>query len=232
MSDEEFVKHARFEYSLAKSEVAKLDPQEALIRFYGRLDRAIKTSAESSEVKPACRAGCSYCCYYKVEAKAVEVFAIQRFVSARFTQQQRELVVSQARANVEQAKSLSYEEHLATNQRCPFLIEDQCSIYPVRPSKCRNFHASEVEGCKKSYEEPYNLALPNSFIEPILVAANGATEGFEHAVAETGKDARTYDLNSAFLEAMENPASTKRFGGGKKAFISAKVVSEPGAGAP
>ena len=232
MSDEAFVQHARAEFSHAKGEVTMLDPQEALIRFYGRLDGAIKTASGSSEVKPACRPGCFYCCYYKVEAKAVEVLAIQRYVNARFTQQQRELVMKQAMVNIEQAKGLSYEEHLATNQRCPFLIENQCSVYPVRPSKCRNFHASEVEGCKKSYEEPNNLMLPNSFIEPIHVAANGVTRGFEYAIAESGKDSRTYDLNSAFLEATENPASAKRFRGGKKAFPSAKIVSEPSDGAP
>jgi Fe-S-cluster containining protein len=111
-------------------------------------------------------------------------------------------------------------------------MQDKCSIYSVRPSKCRNFHAKDVDGCKTSYEEPHNLSLPNSFIPEVFVAANGTTDGFEQAIHEAGMDSRTYDLNSAFLEAMENTKAAKRFKSGKKTFISAKIVAEPENGAP
>lgn len=227
MIEQRLIQFAQTEFGLASTSLAKLSPQESLIGFYRRHDATVASAIETSAVKPACRAGCSYCCYYKVEARAVEVLAIQQYVLSKFKPELIRTIVDQANRNVAEAKKLTHVEHLATNQRCPFLIEDQCSVYSVRPSKCRNFHAADMQGCKDSYDEPTNLSIPNSYIPPVFDAANGITEGFERATEEAGLDPRVYDLNSAFVEALRNPAVSKRLRAGKKAFLTATVVQLP-----
>ncbi|MCK9532174.1 MAG: YkgJ family cysteine cluster protein [Gammaproteobacteria bacterium] len=162
MNEENLAHFARNEFKRAVADFAKTNPQESLLRFYRRLDAASEGAIQAAGRKPACRHGCAYCCYYKVEARALEVLVIHEFVRRHFSQEQLQHAIDQATHNVEEAKNLSHVEHLATNQRCPFLVEGGCSIYPVRPAKCRNFHASDVDGCKASYDEPTNLNIPNS----------------------------------------------------------------------
>lgn len=223
MAKATFEDYARGEYRAAIEDLSKVTPQEAIARFYRRQDAAIANAITSAPTKPACHSGCSYCCYYKVVACAIDVVAIHHFVVSRFKPEQINAAVEQATRNVEEAKNLSHAEHLAINQRCPFLIEQKCAIYPVRPSKCRSFHAADVEGCKLSYEHPTDLSIPNSYIQEVFAAANGISEGFQFAAGEAGLDPRVYDLNSAFLEAMQNPSVSKRLKNGKRAFLNAKT---------
>lgn len=212
------------EFDLALADLAKLTPQESLIRFYTRHDQWVNEAEKAAIVKPACRNHCAYCCYYKIEAKAVEVLAIADYVHKNYSGEQLEKALAQAKKNVEEAKDLSYQEHMATNQACPFLIADSCSIYPVRPSKCRNFHASDVDRCKASYENPTDLSIANSYVAEVFIASQASTGAFEKATEVAGVDAHTYDLCSAFIEAIENPKTAKRFKDGKKTFLNAKVV--------
>ena len=190
MMNHSFLQFAQQEFDTATTELRKRSTHESLIGFYRRHDAVVASAMETSSVKPACRAGCSYCCYYKVEARAIEILAIQQYVLTKFKPELIRSIVEQANQNVAEAKKLTHVEHLATNQRCPFLVENQCVIYPVRPSKCRNFHASDMQGCKDSYEQPTNLEIPNSYITEIFEAANGTTQGFEQATDEAGLDAR------------------------------------------
>jgi len=162
-----------------------------------------------------------------VEARAVEVLAIRDYVLTKFKPELIGAIVEQANRNVAEAKTLTHVEHLATNQRCPFLVDDKCAVYPVRPSKCRNFHAADMQGCKDSYDQPTNLSILSSYIPEVFDAANGITQGFEGATEHAGLDSRVYDLNSAFLEALKNPQASKRLRSGKKAFLSATVVQLP-----
>ena len=219
--------HAHAEFISSKAELQRLSATQAVVRFYARQDAAIRNAAVEAPKSPACKAGCAYCCYYKVEARAAEILAVKNFVVSRFPPDRLRAVIEQAERNVAEVKDLSHSAHLATNQRCPFLIDDRCSVYEVRPTKCRSFHATDVEGCKASYDEPSNLSIPNSFVEEIFDAANGVAEGFYGALKATGIDSTVYDLNSGFLEAMRNPAVPKRLGSGKRALLKATVVNLP-----
>jgi Fe-S-cluster containining protein len=228
MSESTFEDFARVEFQAADGDLSRVPPQEALVRFYRRLDTAITTAITLSPVKPACRSGCSYCCHYKVVARAVEVLAIHQYVVARFKPDQIKAVVTQAALNVSEASNLSHAEQVATNQRCPFLVDEKCSVYSVRPSKCRSFHAADVEGCKLSYDNPHDLSIPNSYVPEVFDAANGMSEGFQAATAQGGLDPRVYDLNSAFLEAMNSQGAAKRLKNGKKVFLNARTETPLG----
>lgn len=230
MLEEQMAKVAKAEFDMATTDLAKTPPLESLLHFYSRHDQRIFDAKAASLVKPACRAECSYCCYYKVEAKAIEVFAIAEHVKKQFTEQKIQNALEQAKRNIKEAEKLSYKEHMATNQQCPFLVENSCSIYPVRPSKCRNFHASDVARCKESYEKPTDLTIPNSYVTNIFIVSQGGSDAFEKAIELSGFDHRTYDMNSAFIEAIENPKCFKRFKNRKKAFMQAKVVQVGEAG--
>lgn len=230
MLEEQMAEVARAEFGRAATDLAKASPLESLICFYSRHDKCIADAIAASPTKPACRSECWYCCYYKVEARAIEVFAIAEYVKKQFTEQELKRALEQAKKNIKEVEGLSYKQHMATNQQCPFLVENRCSVYPVRPSKCRNFHASNSARCKESYEKPNDLTIPNSYVTDVFIASQGGSEAFEKAVELSGFDHRMYDMNSAFIEAIENPKCFKRFKDRKKAFLSAKVVQVGEAG--
>lgn len=221
MPSEDYDREARREFAVGSKEIVKGGVQRALVRFYWRHDKLVSEVLNEPDSNIACRSGCSYCCYFKVTVKAVEVHQIVDYVNRNFEPKHISSVVDRAKQNVEEANGLTYEQHLATNQRCPFLVDDTCSIYPVRPTNCRNMHALDVEGCKKSFENP-NETIPSNYNERLHAMGNGASTGFRGAVENAGFDSRTYDLNSAFLEALENPRTKKRLNKKKKSFLHAQ----------
>lgn len=223
----EYRKLAQNEYQNSLSDLSrKNDAIKSLEKSYVRFDQLIAKSISESPVKPACKSGCSFCCFYKVDIRSHEIFAIKEYMDKNFENNKIEEILLFASQNSEKIRSLSYEEHMKTNIKCPFLNESECIIYPVRPFKCRNFHATDVDRCEKSYIEPTNLSIPNSFIESVSMSGNAHSQGFEAAIEKAGYDNRVYDLNTALIEAYSESSSMKRFRKGKKSFIKAVLVLE------
>ncbi len=216
-------RYAQIEFNTAVPELKTLPVQEAQLRFYKRLNEALSTVIEASPQAIACKAGCDYCCHYKIEVSAAEVLTIQQHVVKHFRPEQIQQVLAQARHNVAEAKGMSRKEQTATNQRCAFLLNQQCSIYDVRPANCRNFHATDAKTCQTLFEQP-DLIQPKVLVESIEDAGGGLASGFEQAIGAAGLDNKVYDFSSAFIEAMSSPNLAKRLKSGKKAFLKAKQV--------
>ncbi|RYY76707.1 MAG: YkgJ family cysteine cluster protein [Gammaproteobacteria bacterium] len=215
------------EYTTALKELgAQKTVQGALKKSFTRYENLIAKSTEESTIKPACKAGCAYCCHYKVEVMAHEIFLIKDHLQQNWTATQIKSLLKDAEENAKIIKTLTQEQHLVTNIKCPFLIENQCSIYSVRPFKCRNFHATDANACEKSFNDPENLDIESNFVESIAMFGNAHSQGFEAAVKNTGLDARAYDFTTALLEVFAEPNALKRFSRGKKTFIKAIEIEE------
>lgn len=117
---------------MAAADLEKSSAHEAVIRFYARHDTKLDIAASTASIRPACGSGCWYCCYYKVVAKPVEVFAITDFVRRKYSSAELQRALGEARSNVAQVQGMTHAQHLATNQKCPFLVESKCSIGAVR----------------------------------------------------------------------------------------------------
>lgn len=215
--------YVREEMRTACAEMAKDSPLQALLHFHRRHDSVVAQVIEGSETEVACRAGCDYCCHYKVVAHAVEIIAIHQYVLARLPATQIKMLVERVKENAAQAQGLSRAEHLILNQPCAFLLDGKCSIYPVRPLRCRSYHARDAGGCVHLHEHPEDISTPSSFIPEVFNATYGMSEGFHRAIVEAGQDMRIYDLSSAFLHAMKQPETMRRLKGGKKVFPDAAL---------
>jgi Fe-S-cluster containining protein len=133
-------------------------------------------------------------------------------------------VLKQAAENAELIKTLTPEQHLTSNIKCSMLDNNQCSIYPVRPFRCRNFHSTDAIACEKSFHDPANMEIAVEMIEDVAMLADAHTQGFEAAVDQTGRDNRVYDFNTALLEVFADTNTLKRYQRGKKTFQSAIEV--------
>ena len=197
------------EYERARDEIRSVGVQRAFENSQRRHDVRIASAADVGTL--ACRAGCTWCCYFSVDVRAVEVFGILDFVERTFTIEEKARVYAEVRANGAALRNLSEGERMKRNVKCPFLIEGQCSIYTARPQTCRNYHATNVAGCQQSYEDPDNLDIDPDFAPWVYQAGTAHVDAFSTAMRDAGYDVRAYELSCALDSARSDPAARERF---------------------
>lgn len=176
----------------------------------------------------ACGAGCSWCCHFSVDVRAVEVFAILDFVERTFTSEQRTRVCSELHANAAMLKNLDEDARMRRNVKCAFLQEGKCSIYPVRPQTCRNYHATDAAGCQQSYEHPDDLDIDPEFAPLVYQSGSAHIDAFTVALREAGYDANVFEMNCALDTALSEPMARERFAARQLPFNTLAGAEVPG----
>ncbi|MGC9044940.1 MAG: YkgJ family cysteine cluster protein [Thermodesulfovibrio sp.] len=103
-----------------------------LLNAYAIMDEGVKRDIKKYEKlgrRLACRRGCSSCCktHRDIPVYPIEIVGIYWYVI--------EKVKEPLRAKIK-ASLISHNR----GDFCPFLIDEVCSIYPVRPLACRQFN--------------------------------------------------------------------------------------------
>jgi len=197
------------EYERARDEIQSAGVRRAFESSQQRHDARIASAPDVGTL--ACRAGCTWCCYFSVDVRAVEVFSILDFVERTFTIEEKARVYAEVRANATALRNLGGSERMRRNVKCPFLNGGRCTIYTVRPQTCRNYHATDVAGCQQSYEDPNNLDIDPDFAPWVYQAGTAHVDAFSTAMRDAGYDVRAYELNCAVEAARSEPAARERF---------------------
>lgn len=197
------------EYAQARQEIATLGPVAALELSQRRHDARLAGAADAPTL--ACEAGCSWCCHFSVDVRAVEAFQILEFMRRNFSAAEQARLRAEFDANSAAVAPLSDIERMKLTRKCPFLTEGRCTVYAVRPQTCRNYHATDAAGCRQSFEEPENLDIEPEFA-PLVYQAGGAhVDAFSRAMQDAGYDVAAYELNTALATALDQPQSRARF---------------------
>lgn len=216
---------AQQEYQRAATQLKNnKETTAALEKSYARYDNLIASAFDSANNASACKAGCAFCCHYKVEARAHEIFLVKDYLRKHFGDEKLASALEKATANAAIIRTLTPEQHLVTNLPCALLDNNQCSIYPVRPFRCRNFHSTNAQACEASFNDPANMEISTGMIEDVAILADAHTQGFEAAAEQSGRDYRIYDFTTALVEAFADELAMKRYLRGKKAFQQAIEV--------
>jgi Fe-S-cluster containining protein len=205
------------EYRRAQDEIRTAGVLRAFENSQQRHDERIASAPDVGTL--ACRAGCTWCCYFSVDVRAAEVFTILDFVERTFTVEEKARVYTEVRANSAALQKLGEGERNRRNVKCPFLNDGRCTIYAARPQSCRNYHATNVAGCQKSYEEPDNDDIDPDFASWVYQAGTAHVDAFSTAMRDAGYDVNAYELNCALDAAMSEPESRERFKSGSQPFI-------------
>lgn len=103
-------------------------PVAVLEKFYEFLDKSIPEAYPA----PTCKRGCSYCCYVGVQISGPEA----KYIEHKTGHKIRSLETGVCDLN--------------ERRPCPFLKDNECSIYEYRPSVCRAFLSfSPVSHCQE-----------------------------------------------------------------------------------
>ena len=213
------------EHAEARDQIAKLGPLGALGLSQQRHDARLAAAKDAPTL--ACRAGCFWCCYFTVDVRPAEVFRILDYMDREMPPAERERAGAEIQRNAAALRQLSEDQRVRRNIKCPFLSEGMCTIYTARPQTCRNYHATNVAGCKQSFDEPENENIDPEFA-PIVYQTGGAhVEAFSTATQEAGYDVHAYEMSTALADALSDPDSRSRFLRGERPFPDLEGTEVP-----
>ena len=145
-------------------------------------------SAESMGRKVSCREGCSACCYHPVPITPVEARMLAEWIEGQSEDRRAELRerFQRTAAKLEDAgiarsvRDLSGRvvagalhemglKYFALGVPCPFLENDRCCAYEVRPLRCREYMVvSPAENCREPELKETVSVLPPVLLSQIL----------------------------------------------------------------
>ncbi len=193
----------------AAAEIDQLGPVAAYERSCLRHDARLSAAPDAHTL--ACKNGCYWCCYFTVDVRAVEVFAILDFMARELSPAEQARVRSEIETNSQMLRGLDDLQRMRRNVKCPFLAAGRCGIYPARPQTCRNYHATDVSGCRASYEQPENTEIDPDFA-PLVYQTGGAhVDAFSSTLQQHGYDTQAYELSTALAAALAQPEARARF---------------------
>ncbi|HKP10577.1 MAG TPA: YkgJ family cysteine cluster protein, partial [Blastocatellia bacterium] len=179
------------------------------------VQKSLETSPPAAPL--ACKQGCAWCCYVKVDVTAAEVFRIVEHLRASLSQEQLEVLQERVVATDEATRDLSADERLELSVPCPLLQNDLCSVYPVRPMPCRGMNSTDADSCEESWREPRTLRV---IPQHPVIGYNYAviTQGLCRTLERAGLDGHLLELNAALRKALETPNAVEQWLGGEPLF--------------
>jgi len=200
------------------------DVHAALRRSLGWYDQLNESKAKETGVALVCRAGCSLCCWLRVDVYAPEVFLIADTLRKELPPLELEELLGRLASHSELVTRLTVLEHATRNVACPLSRDGWCGIYAVRPHTCRRHHSQDLAACQFTYDHPDDMEFPGAHSRELFHDLTEAM-GLHAAVYEYfGFDSTIYELGSALEEALTDPACWRRWRRKKTAFRRASVT--------
>lgn len=132
------------------------------------------------DYRTACTKGCSYCCTSHITLMPQEAFRIADMLRKSLGRKDLKGLlkeISKGSADYDEKGFRGFGEDYF--RPCPFLKENHCAIYDIRPLTCRNWISQDIEACKISYESRNRISVPQNAIlmiqkELVIAGQNAA----------------------------------------------------------
>lgn len=195
---------------------------EAAVHAHAILDEEGRRAlARPGALQPACSAGCSCCCHVHVDATVPEILAIASHLRRSLAPAALESLRARLAAHVTRVEPMTDEARWSARIPCALLGEDgRCSIYEVRPLRCRAFHSCSVTPCREAFA---GCAEAEPVKSPRLERAHDAVEeGYDQALVRAGCSAEGHRLEVGLLVALDPPDAGARRLAGEEPFARAR----------
>jgi Fe-S-cluster containining protein len=156
----------------------------------------------NDEYRPSlhCKEGCSYCCCKPgVLTSIPELLRILDHVRSTFSTDDLSELVAHARRYAGQVAGRSLNELVNQSVPCPFLVEQRCSVYTVRPLTCRGYNSTDLDSCRRAHA---NTAVLVPIFSMLRDVTDGTTVGAAQALQRAGLNDSLVDLGSALNIAL------------------------------
>jgi len=200
------------------------DYDECLRRELAFFDEANAAIIDNSQINLACGAGCSLCCWLRVDVHAHEVLLLAHHIRTHFSPQELADLKNRLAAHAEIVLPLTPFEHATQNLMCPLLREGRCSVYEARPHACRRQHSLDFAACQYTYNHPTDLDFPGAHDRELFHALTETMQWGIEVYTQLGFDNTIYELGTALAEALNDPLSRERWKNHEKVFLHASVT--------
>jgi hypothetical protein len=186
-----------------------------LMGFYDWLGDSNLKSMLSGMPPLPCKAGCAYCCYVgpdRPDLLPVELYRIAAYLA-------------ETSIGVRTHVMARLEAQDDPKAPCLFLSDERCTIYPVRPMRCRAQHSPDVVACRQSYagQRPTFPLLR----EPALLLKSIGT-GIRLGLQQAGLEHTPLSATKAVRLALERPEALDRWLAGEPVFGEATYPGAEG----
>jgi Fe-S-cluster containining protein len=125
----------------------------------------------------ACQAGCAWCCHLPVALTAPEALVIAEYLRQTLTPEALSTVTKRLATQAQQAAALSTNAHAEVRMPCALLQDRLCSVYKVRPLRCRGWTSSDASTCEAALSQPWDLTVQVD--RALFLFGHAVTEGLK-----------------------------------------------------
>lgn len=200
---------------------APLAAAQALARLVDALLERVLASGPPS----ACSRGCAWCCRSYVAVTAPEAILAVGWARKNLTPAALAAVRARAKSNAKRSKGAGPMGY--PRQGCAFLVDEACSIHPVRPANCRAVHSSDAAACKMAFEAKTDDEVPPIPMRlDALEHGNSMLLGYQEALARAKVDANVYELQHLVHLLLSDPHVVDRWAAGDRNALRAARARE------
>jgi hypothetical protein len=169
----------------------------------------------------ACKGECSACCGLRVVVTAPEVFMLARFIAVNAEAFRAHGVNMVARiAEAAALGKLPQEERMGKTM-CPFIHDDLCVAYRLRPLACRGHSSYDRAACEAAMR---GESVETAVSEPHLVTRSLVQNAMMSALRDAGLDFSLYELNAAVLAALSTVGALESWLAGGDPLAAARLA--------
>jgi Fe-S-cluster containining protein len=177
------------------------------------------------ESRPACRAGCAFCCAIPVAVSPPEALYIAAYMQKTLSPEAQVELHTRLRARVEERQGSTVDAPRAHQRFCSFLRDDrQCGIYPIRPLACRGYNSMSRSACEEVFTDQGNRVHMHAGVREL---AAGVIYGLILASKQLGLEWGRYELDAAALRALDTPDAAERWARGERVFAGCDQIAMP-----
>jgi Fe-S-cluster containining protein len=219
----------RGELTSAKDILSKGVTIESIKQLFIDARWLMDTSTEKSKelfhlLEPACKASCSYCCYGRVGVIAPEVIVLSNQFRKSYSSDYLTNLLKKIELCASQVRGLSSRQRVAQHIACPLLSENgECSIYKVRPIRCRGWNAFDPIQCRSYWFAASETKIPDG-----IAIYDNIGRYILSAIIEALRESRIKADQLEFITALEialNDSSVEdRWLNGEDVFHNAIII--------
>jgi Fe-S-cluster containining protein len=116
---------------------------------------------------------------------------------------------------------LKHDRWKAARLPCPLLVNNRCSVYPVRPLTCRGYNSSNARCCEQTVKARERVEVP--VYSPQHRIATFILDGLRAGLAESGLKNELLELTAGLRIALTTPNAVDRWLVGEPTFTLAKL---------
>jgi Fe-S-cluster containining protein len=195
-------------------------------RFMDDLCDQLTVLASAPAPALACRAGCAWCCYLLVSVAPPEALLIAETLRTTLDPAALDEVTARVVELDRVSRGLAAQERFNLRRPCALLVDNRCSIYPVRPILCRGWTSYDAAQCEQALRQAEdNLAVDNN--AQIRQAAAEVEQQLLATSREMGLPTEQLELTAALRIALETPDAAVRWARGEDLFRAARETPPP-----